>query len=73
MDFITGLRDSEGNSVIMVIVDRLTKIEIVCALSHPFKASTISIAFMDTFQKIHRTQNIVISDKDPIFTGNVWT
>jgi hypothetical protein len=34
MDFITGLPKSKGTSVIMVIVDRLTKYTHFCALSH---------------------------------------
>ena len=48
MDFIIGLPKSEGKSVIMVVVDRLTKYAHSCELSHPFKASTISTAFMET-------------------------
>ena len=64
MDFIIGLPNSEGKSVIMVIVDRLTKYTHFCALSHPFKASTISIAFMETIQKLHGRPNIIVSDKD---------
>jgi hypothetical protein len=51
MDFITGLPKSKGKSVIMVIVDRLTKYAHFCALSHPFKASTVSTAFMETVSK----------------------
>jgi hypothetical protein len=49
MDFITGLLKSEGKSVIMVIVDRLTKYAHFCALSHPFKSSTVATAFMEIF------------------------
>ena len=48
MDFIIGLPKSEGKSVIMVVVDRLTKYAHFCSLSHPFKASTVAAAFMDT-------------------------
>ena len=53
MDFITSLPKSEGKSVIMVVVDRLTKYAHFCALSHPFKDNTVSTAFMETIQKIH--------------------
>jgi len=48
MDFITCLPKSEGKSVIMVVVDRLTKYVHFCALSHPFKANIVSTALMET-------------------------
>jgi hypothetical protein len=73
MDFITGLPKSEGKSVIMVIVDRLTKYAHFCALSHPFKASIASTTFMETVQKLHGSPNIIVSDRDHIFTGHFWT
>jgi hypothetical protein len=73
MDFITGLPKSEGKNVIMVIVDRLTKYAHFCALSHPFKASTVTTAFMETVQKLHGSPKIIVSDRDPIFTGHFWT
>ena len=73
MDFITGLPKSEGKSVVMVVVDRLTKYAHFCALSHPFKSSTFSTAFMETIQKLHGNPKIIVSDRDPIFTGNFWT
>jgi len=46
MDFITGLPKSEGKSVIMVVVNKLTNYAHFCALSHPFKVSIVSISFM---------------------------
>jgi hypothetical protein len=73
MDFITGLPKSKGKSVIMVIVDRLTKYAHFCALSHPFKASIVATAFMETVQKLHGSPKIIVSDRDPIFTGHFWT
>jgi hypothetical protein len=73
MDFITGLPKTEGKSDIMVIVDRLTKYAHFCALSHPFKASIVSIAFMETIQKLHGSPKIIVSDKNSIFTGHFWT
>ena len=70
MDFITCLPKSEGKSVIMVIVGRLTKYAHFCALPHPFNTSTVATAFMETVQKLHGTPKIIVSDRDPIFTGN---
>jgi hypothetical protein len=67
MDFIIGLPKSEGKSVIMVIVDRLTKYAHFCALSHPFKASTVATAFMETVQKLHGIPNTIVS----VLTGEI--
>ena len=72
MDFITGLRKFEGNSVIMVVVDRITKYAHLCALSHPYKASMITNSFMERVQKLHGTPNIIVSDWDHIFTKKIW-
>ena len=72
MDFITGLPKSKGKSVIMVVVERLTKYAHFCALSHPFKASIMATKFMDTIQKLHGNPRVIVSDRDPIFTGNFW-
>jgi hypothetical protein len=73
MDFIIGLQKSEGKNVIMVIVDRLTKYAHFCSLTHPFKASTVVIEFMETVQKLHGGPKIIVSDRDLIFTGHFWT
>ena len=70
MDFITGLPKSEGRSVIMVVVDRLTKYAHFCALSHPFKEITATTSFMERIQKLHGNPKIIVSDRDPIFTRN---
>ena len=69
MDFITGLPKFEGKSVIMVIVDRITKNTHFCALSHPFKVSTVATTFMETVKKLHGNPKIIVSDRDPIFTN----
>ena len=46
MNFIIGLPMSKGKSVIMVVVDKLTKYAQFCTLSHPLKANTVAIAFL---------------------------
>jgi hypothetical protein len=73
MDFITRLPKSEGKSFIVEIVNRLTKYTHFCALSHPFKASIVATAFMETVQKLHGSPKIIVSDRDPIFTRHFWT
>ena len=73
MDFITGLPKSKGKSVIMVVVDRITNYVHFCALSHPFKVSTVATTFMDRIQKLHGSPRVIVGDRDPIFTGNFWT
>ena len=59
IDFIAGLPKSIGRCVIMVVVDRLTKYAHFCALSHPFKASTIFIEFMEQFKSYMETQRLL--------------
>ena len=67
------LPKSEGKSVIMVVVDRVTKYAHFYALSHPFKENTFATTFMDTIKKLHGNPKIIVTDIDPIFTLNFWT
>ena len=73
MDFIIGLPKSEGNNVIMVVVDWLTKYAHFCSLSHPFEASIVATTFMEIVQKLHGIPKIIVTDRDPIFTWKFWT
>ena len=57
----------------MVVVDRITKYAHFFSISHPFKASTIAATFMETVQNLHGVPKIIVSGRDPIFTGNFWT
>jgi hypothetical protein len=47
MDFIVGLPKSSNKSIIMVVVDRLSKYAHFCALQHPFTTSNVAQLFMD--------------------------
>ena len=73
MGFITRLPKSEGKSVVMVVVYRITKYAHFCALYHPFKSSLVANTFIENIQKLHGYPKIIVSDRDPIFTGNFWT
>jgi hypothetical protein len=72
MDFITDLPKSGNKSVIMVVVDRLSNYAHLCALQHPFTASTVAQIFMDQVFKLHGMLHSIVSDHDPTFTSNFW-
>jgi hypothetical protein len=72
MKFIIGLPKSGNKSVIMVVVDRLSKYAHFCALPHPFTASTVDQIFMDHFFKLHGMPHSIVFNRDPTFTRNFW-
>jgi hypothetical protein len=72
MDFIVGLPKSGNKSVIMVVVDRLSKYAHLCALQHPFTTSIVAQLFMDQVFKLHGMPHSIVSDRDPTFTNNFW-
>jgi hypothetical protein len=67
MDFIISLPKSKGKTIIMVVVSHFN------SLSHPFKASTIAITFMEIIQNLQGVPKIIVSDRDLIFTRKFWT
>jgi hypothetical protein len=72
MDFIVGLPKSGNKTVIMVVVDHLSKYAHFCALQHPFTASIVAQIFMDNIFKLHGMPHSIVSDHDPTFTSNFW-
>ena len=72
MDFIEGLPKSQFKSIILVVVDRLTKYVHFIALSHPYTASKVAFVYMQFVFKLHGMLASVVSDKDPIFTSRFW-
>lgn len=53
MDFIVGLPLCKGKSVIMVMVNRLSKYSHFIALSHPYTAAGVAQVFIDNMFKLH--------------------
>jgi hypothetical protein len=72
MDFITSLPKSGNKSVIMVVVDRLSKYAHLCALQHLFATSTVAQIFMDQVFKLHGMPHSIVFYRDPTFTRNFW-
>jgi hypothetical protein len=72
MDFTVGIPKSGNKSVIMVVVDHLSKYAHFCALQHPFIATMVAQIFMDNIFKLHGMPNSIVFDRDPTFTNNFW-
>ena len=70
--FIIVIPKSEGNNVIIMFVDILSKYAHFFALSRPFEASIVVATFMEIVQKLHGTLKIIVSDRDLVFVGKFW-
>lgn len=72
MDFIEALPKSEGHTVILVLVDRLTKYAHFIAVKHPYTAATITHLFLDHVVKLHGMPSTIVSDRDTVFVSSFW-
>jgi hypothetical protein len=72
MDSIEGLPKSGNKSVILVVVNRLTKYSHFIALSHPYIAHSVAQAFIDNVFKLHGPPVAIVTDRYKIFTSKLW-
>ncbi|GKC74520.1 putative retroelement pol polyprotein, partial [Tanacetum coccineum] len=72
MDFIDGLPKSEGYSVIMVVVDRLSKSAHFIPLKHPYTAASVAVEFIRGIVRLHGIPKSIVSDRDRVFISHFW-
>jgi hypothetical protein len=72
MDFVEGLPKSNDKDVILVVVDRFTKYAHFLSLSHPFTVQDVINLFIDNVFKLHGPPAVIVTDRDRIFTSNLW-
>lgn len=72
MDFIMGLPNSNGLTVIMVVVDHLTKFGHFFPLKSDYDSKKIAEVFVHNIVKLHGMPLSVVSDHDKVFTSNFW-
>ena len=72
IDFIIGLPNSSGFTVIMVVIDRLTKYSHFVSMKSNCTSKTLAEAFMCHIIKLHGVPKSIVSDRDKVFTSNFW-
>jgi hypothetical protein len=72
MDFIEALPKFEGKDTILVVVNKLTKYSHFIPLSHPFTIKCIVQVFLDNVFTLHGLPLAIITDRDRIFTSQLW-
>jgi hypothetical protein len=72
MDFVEGLPKVGGKTVILTVVDWLSKYDHFIALRHPYTATTVAAAFFENIVRLHGMLASIVSDRDPIFTSTMW-
>ena len=73
MDFIEGLPKYGGKTIILVVVDWLSKYSHFYALNHPYTASFVAQIFMDQIFDLHGIPSSIVSNHDATFTSHFWT
>ena len=74
MNFVFGLlKGCEGNTSIVVFVDRLSKMAHLEALPNSYDGKGVSMLFIDRVFRQQRLPLEIISNRDPHFTGKFWT
>lgn len=69
MDFITGLPNSYGFNVIMVVLDRLSKYAHFVAMKANYTSKSVAEAFMTYIVKLHGVPKFIVSNRDKVLTS----
>ena len=73
MDFVFGLpKDSEGNTGIVVFVERLSMMAHLAAVPDSIDAEGTAKLFIDRVFRQHGLPVAIVSDRDPRFTRKFW-
>ena len=73
LDFIIGLpRNRNQNDSIMVVVDKLSKETHFIPVNTTYKAANIAEIFIKQIFRLHGIPKVIIYDRDPKFTSNLW-
>lgn len=72
MNFIKVLSKLEGFSVILVVVDRLSKYAHFFPLQIPYIAVSVATVFIREVVRLHDIPESIVSDRDKMFLSHSW-
>ena len=72
LDFVTGLPASQGNTTILTIVDRFSKMVHFAALPKLPSAAETADLLVSHVVRLHGIPRDIVSDQGPQFTSRVW-
>jgi hypothetical protein len=72
MDFVEGFLKTSGNSVILMVVDRLSKYAHFIFLDHLYTTTSVATVFFVQIVHLHVVTALIMSDQDPVFTTTMW-
>lgn len=75
LNFIEGLPKSKTFNTILVVIDKFSKYAHFAhfiPLAHPYTALTVAQAYLNNVYKLHGLPQVIISDRDRMFTCAVW-
>jgi len=72
MDFIEGLPPSSGYTVVLVVVDRLSKYAYFVPIKHLYTAATVAQAFVSHIVRLHGIPTSIVNDQDRLFISSFW-
>ena len=72
LDFVTGLPASQGNTTVLTVVDRFSKMVRFIALPKLPSAKETAEVIMDQVFKIHGFPTDIVSDRGPQFVSRFW-
>ncbi|KAI2651157.1 Transposon Ty3-I Gag-Pol polyprotein [Labeo rohita] len=72
LDFVTGLPPSQGNTVVLTVVDRFSKATHLIPLPKILSARETAVAVIDHVFRIHGLPTDVVSDRGPQFVSKFW-
>jgi hypothetical protein len=73
MDFVKGLPRVNGKSIILTVVDRMSRYAHFIALGHPYTATFVTRAFFNSIVRLHGLSGSIVSNRDLVFTSKFWT